>query len=216
MNRHPDKIGALINCRCSQVRASSPPCSQAVELLDSLRELGGEDAIHDLFLRQKEKLKEELLPFMFRDDLEGRIHALASYQDKRGYMTSLYRNEEETWILEEANCPIFQVATSFPHACQCERALFAEVLGAKVQRMECMAEGGRTCKYRIMTERGESRSEKCLLKETYLYSKFKSVNSLFYHGLYTDPHHPKVSQSSKKVLTTKNKIIKLYLTISFA
>lgn len=127
----------------------------AVELLDSLQELGGEDTIHDLFLRQNEKLKEELLLFMFRDDLEGRIHALASYQDKRGYMTSLYRSEGETWILEEANCPILQVATSFSYACQYEMALFAEVLGTKVQRMECMAEGGRTCKYRIMKKGGE-------------------------------------------------------------
>ncbi|MBD2866948.1 helix-turn-helix transcriptional regulator [Paenibacillus arenilitoris] len=122
----------------------------AVELLESLQELGGEDAIRLVFLRLKEKLNEELLLLMSSEDLEERLYTLASYQDKRGYMTSLYRSDDAMWILEEANCPILQVAASFRHACQCEMALFAEVLGAKVQRLECMAEGRRTCKYRIM------------------------------------------------------------------
>lgn len=126
----------------------------AVELLDSLQELGGEEAVLSLFLRQKEKLKEEFLLIMFHDDLEDRMQELASYQNKRGYMTNLYQSDDESWILEEANCPILKVAVAYPHACQCEMAMFAEVLDAKIQRVECMAEGGRTCRFRIMKRIG--------------------------------------------------------------
>lgn len=122
----------------------------ALELLEGLQELGGKDAICDLFLRQKEKSKRKLLTSIGHDELEGRIHALASYQNERGYMVSLYKSEDQVWVLEEANCPILQIAVSYPHACQCEMALFTEVLGTKVQRMSCMAEGGRICQYRIM------------------------------------------------------------------
>lgn len=69
---------------------------------------------------------------------------------KRSGDGQIIQSDDASWILEEANCPILQSDVAYPHSCECEMAMFAEVLDAKIQRVECMAEGGRTYRFRIM------------------------------------------------------------------
>ena len=68
-----------------------------------------------------------------------------------GYMAEVEDGADagEEFVLHEYNCPIAQVAGRYQQACQCELALFRELLGTKVERTECLAKGGGKCTYRI-------------------------------------------------------------------
>jgi predicted ArsR family transcriptional regulator len=126
----------------------------AVDLLEGLQETLGEKLIDALWVRRQSKLAAMHRPFMAGRSLDKRVAMLAQLQDRQGYMVKLERHADGTYTMEEANCPVAEVATRYPQVCRCEQALFAELLEARVERITCMAEGGAKCLYRI-SEGGE-------------------------------------------------------------
>lgn len=120
--------------------------------LDLLEELEGdaeaEGMISRMFEGRKRKLLERHANRMNGKDLTARVRELSDIQNDGGYMVSV-ENQGEELILHEYNCPIAQVAVRYEHACQCELALFQELLLADVERTECLAKGGMKCTYRI-------------------------------------------------------------------
>lgn len=121
----------------------------AVELLDHLQELRGEEAVRALFYKQQARLVKECTWHLTGKELEERIEVLTRYLDESGFMARWRKHSSGDYELEETNCPIWQVAVRFRQACQCEAAFLSQVLEAKVERRSCMTEGGRVCLYRI-------------------------------------------------------------------
>ncbi|GIP33784.1 metalloregulator ArsR/SmtB family transcription factor [Paenibacillus sp. J2TS4] len=120
--------------------------------LDLLHELGvedGEEKIGRLFQLRKEKLLDKYRVQMEGKSLTERVALLADIQNANGYMVEWESGEEGGFVFKEFNCPISQVARQYNEACQCELALFKELLGASVERTECMTKGGRKCTYLI-------------------------------------------------------------------
>ncbi|MDR0269518.1 ArsR family transcriptional regulator [Paenibacillus sp.] len=125
----------------------------ALELLENLHDMKGDLYIEMLFAKKTEKLEQRYRRLLQGYDLEKRIRRLAQIQDSEGYMVKLEKSGEGEFLLEEANCPVSQIAAHYPQVCRCELALFSDVLDAHVERMECMAEGGGKCRY-LIRERG--------------------------------------------------------------
>ncbi|MFC4099916.1 helix-turn-helix transcriptional regulator [Paenibacillus xanthanilyticus] len=127
--------------------------------LDLLEELEGdpdaEGLIARMFEGRKRKLLERHAGRMGGKDLAARVRELADIQNDGGYMVSMESGGDEL-ILHEYNCPIAQVAARYEQACQCELALFRELLAADVERTECLAKGGMKCTYRIARMTRES------------------------------------------------------------
>lgn len=123
--------------------------SLVTELLDEMTDLAGESSVLQLFERRKEKLRKTYTRAIGNKGLEERVAALTRFQNREGYMAGLTKSGDGRYLLEEANCPVARVASRFPQVCQCELALFEEVLQTRVERLECMSEGGRKCLYRI-------------------------------------------------------------------
>lgn len=121
------------------------------DLLQQIKELNGEDFIYQLFRSRAEKDKQEYqLHLEGLASFEDRVNALANAQTNKGYMTELNHPSEETFVLEQYNCPISSIAKEYQAICQIEADLFQEVLGeGKVSPVNCMTNGSKCCSFLI-------------------------------------------------------------------
>ncbi|MCD9023187.1 helix-turn-helix transcriptional regulator [Cohnella silvisoli] len=122
-----------------------------LDLLSELEEqTGGSEVIDRMFQGRKDKLESRYRERMLDRPLADKVSELSSIQNSGGYMTEWMEAEEDgTFVLYEYNCPIAQVANRYRQACHCEQQLFEQLLGASVERTECLADGGARCTYAI-------------------------------------------------------------------
>lgn len=124
----------------------------ALDVLEEVEaELQDADAVKRIFDRRKVKLVRRYRDRVQGGSLRDKVRRLAEIQNESGYMADWEDDGEagDAYILDEYNCPISQVAGRYAHACQSELELFRELLGADVERVECIAEDGRRCRYLI-------------------------------------------------------------------
>jgi predicted ArsR family transcriptional regulator len=126
-----------------------------LDLLTELEEqTGGSEIIDRMFQGRRDKLETRYLEQMTGRPLADRVAELSSIQNSAGYMTEWEPGEEVgAYRLYEYNCPIAQVAKRYRQACHCEKQLFEQLLDAKVERTECLADGGARCTYVIQTNK---------------------------------------------------------------
>lgn len=120
-----------------------------LDLLEALEAEDGETSVNRLFERRKQKMYAKHSRRLEGKEVPDRVKELADIQNASGYMVELDKDEEGRFIFNEYNCPITQVANRYEHACKCELALFQKLLSADVERLECIANGGGKCSYRI-------------------------------------------------------------------
>lgn len=121
----------------------------ALDLLDQLKaDPDTAELVDHMFTGRKHKLLEKYASRMEGKALGQKVEELAAIQNEGGYMVQL-EAQGDAFILHEYNCPISQVASQYQQACHCELALFEELLGAQVERTECLAKGGGKCSYLI-------------------------------------------------------------------
>jgi len=132
----------------------------ALDLLEELEaELNDSGAVKRIFDRRRVKLVRRYRDRMPDGDLREKVRSLAEIQNESGYMADWAAGSGEAegaFILDEYNCPIAQVAGRYGHACRSELELFRELLDADVERVECIAENGRRCRY-LIRERDRER-----------------------------------------------------------
>lgn len=125
-----------------------------VELLQDIHENMGDEAIDMLFKNREERLRKKYSRRIFKDDtLIERVENLVDVQTENGYMAEFSESDEsdtDTITFEQYNCPIAAIADRYDKPCHYELELFKEVLGTDgVERVECIAKGGKSCKYII-------------------------------------------------------------------
>ncbi|MED4602534.1 transcriptional regulator [Paenibacillus validus] len=122
-----------------------------LDLLEELEAVSGQEQVNLLFERRKDRLIGRYEERMAGKPLTERVLELADIQNANGYMVELEEQEDGTYLLQEYNCPIAQVANHYNHACSCELAMFRNLLGgeAHVERTECLAKSGSKCTYII-------------------------------------------------------------------
>jgi predicted ArsR family transcriptional regulator len=123
-----------------------------LDLLEELDSGSEEDVVGRLFDRRKEKLVRKYETRVSRGSLQDKVVELARIQNDNGYMAVWEQDDQGNFIINEFNCPIAQVANKYNHACQSELALFGELLGVDVERVECLAKDGKKCKYVIQNK----------------------------------------------------------------
>jgi predicted ArsR family transcriptional regulator len=120
-----------------------------LDLLEELLEDEGEEKVDSLFKKREDKLVARYQSRMQAKSLGERVSELAKIQNENGYMAKWKQHGDGEFELSEHNCPITQVANRYQQACHCELSLFQRLLGANVERTECLAKGGTKCKYVI-------------------------------------------------------------------
>jgi len=119
-------------------------------LLDAIRALDGEDGLERIFKKRTEWLETQYRARLADKNLENQVKELAQIRTEEGYMADWEKLDENTFILQEHNCAICQIARHCSQACSYELELFRKVLQeAEVAREKHIMKGDLTCTYVI-------------------------------------------------------------------
>lgn len=125
----------------------------SLEILDFLAELDPEQRlVEEFFARRGREMTQRYGPYVASGrNLQERVALLTEVQTANGYLAGWERGTDPGVLeLKEFNCPVHAVSRKYPHACRHELEFFKAVLGTdQVERVECIAEGGSCCRYRI-------------------------------------------------------------------
>jgi predicted ArsR family transcriptional regulator len=120
-----------------------------LELLGELETEENNNPVGQLFEGRKQKLLQKYKGRMEGKSLVDRVAELADIQNNNGYMVKWETDDTGKYVFTEYNCPIAQVAKQYNEACHCELSLFQNLLGAEVERTECLTKGGNKCNHLI-------------------------------------------------------------------
>lgn len=146
----PTKIWQLTEAGHAQFPDSHSALT--VDLIDSVRTVFGEEGIDRLiYQREKETLKSYRAAMKGSDDLASRVRALAKQRSVEGYMASVQKQRDGSFLLIENHCPICIAAKTCQGFCRSELELFQAALGkdVSVKRSEHLLSGARRCVYAI-------------------------------------------------------------------
>lgn len=121
----------------------------AADALRQLRELGGDDAVHE-FARRRMRAITDRLPVEPDQRPSATADSLAQALTDAGYAASA-RTVGNGVELCQHHCPVAHVAAEFPELCEAERSAFAELLGTHVQRLATIANGDPVCTTHVPT-----------------------------------------------------------------
>ena len=132
----------------------------ACDLLGQVEQAFGGEALRALLATQTDvtiaALREELRGL----DFEERVRALAARFNDLGFVTEVLPVGDGSFRVIEHNCPTRGVAERFPVVCEEELRVYEEVAGARVYRDCRIAEGGKTCEYRLEPDAGAASSRR--------------------------------------------------------
>lgn len=131
----------------------------ALDLLSELEAVEGNESVNRLFELRQASLYKRYHEQMQGKSLQEKVATLSEIQNENGYMANWHPEGEGEYVLTEHNCPIFQVAGKYNHACSCELNLFASLLEADVERTDCLTEGGNRCVYRIRDKQNRDKQK---------------------------------------------------------
>ena len=123
----------------------------AVEMINSVRALFGEDGLAAVIARhgerQRAQYKDRLNAF---DDLKSKVKTLAEIRSSEGYMAEAIE-QDGGWLLVENHCPVCTAAKACAGLCANELAVFRDVMGPRylVERTDHILAGARRCAYQI-------------------------------------------------------------------
>jgi len=121
----------------------------AMELLESLREVGGEEMVRGLMAKQIEKKEERYRVLMEGRSVGEKLARLRQLLDRDGYMAEVVAEGDKSLALMEHNCPIQRIAEEHPELCAHEMRLMARLLGVDLQRTQHILSGDHCCCFEL-------------------------------------------------------------------
>jgi predicted ArsR family transcriptional regulator len=123
-----------------------------LDLLRSMREIFGERGMERLIEhRERASIGDYRKLVGERRSLHQKLIALAEIRSREGYMASVAKDTQGSFLLVENHCPICAAAATCQGLCRSELAIFRAVLGTDVtvERIDHILAGARRCAYRI-------------------------------------------------------------------
>lgn len=126
----------------------------AMDILKGMENLQGRDVVKKVLEYRRDAMRKAYDTALNKSGagaipLKEKVEKLAALRDEDGFMSEM---EERDGVLHltEHNCPIQTIAMEYNEVCQHELELIKDVLNAKVERVEHMVCGERSCIYRIL------------------------------------------------------------------
>jgi len=120
----------------------------AIEMLDIIKELYGDEGVETLFKNHMERKYQEYSEQMSCGNLTDMVLEITRIRDERGYLAE-YEETEDYFMLKEYNCPNGKIAHKYPQICKYELQFFQKLFGVEVERECSIREGDHLCEYRI-------------------------------------------------------------------
>lgn len=121
-----------------------------VQLLGLIRSQLGDSALELLIDSREQETRTQYCQAMVgANSVTERVERLVAIRSREGYMAQLQVESDGSLLLIENHCPICAAAASCQGFCRAELAVFQQVLGVPVERVEHILSGSRRCTYRI-------------------------------------------------------------------
>lgn len=117
-----------------------------LDLLDRLADKKGVACVENLMAARWTAFTHRHLADFEPLPLAERVQALADIQTEHGFMATV-KDHGGFLELTEHNCSIQSIASRYPQFCGHELSAFCTLLGGRVERTTCIAEGDRCCRY---------------------------------------------------------------------
>lgn len=125
----------------------------AVDLLIDLAAMDGPGKLDLLFSRRADRTFEYLEQRLSgAATFDERVKALAEGMDELGYLADWEQTGPGAYVVNQYNCAIQRIASTFPQVCHHELETYRRLLDADVRRSCHLASGDHMCCY-VITER---------------------------------------------------------------
>ncbi len=121
----------------------------ATLVIETIQELYGTEAIDAIFRMRSKHMIETYRQKVNGPTLDERLDQITQLREADGYMSTWETNDDNTFTLREANCPIIHVAEGCETACNEDHALLEDLLEADVVRTGHIASGDGACIYQV-------------------------------------------------------------------
>jgi predicted ArsR family transcriptional regulator len=121
----------------------------ALSAMSFIEKHQGRQAVVQMLEERAAELRERHAPRLSGKDFPGRVRELSQIRDEEGYMSELKRPRAAGTELLEHNCPILAIAEKYGEACDVERRLFRNMLGAEVAVSHRVVAGDPVCRFLI-------------------------------------------------------------------
>jgi predicted ArsR family transcriptional regulator len=82
-------------------------------------------------------------------DRQQRVEKLTQLMEGMGYAATSSADESQAPVIEADNCVFHHLAINHPEVCRFDLALLGTFTDSRVEHQECMANGGRVCRFRF-------------------------------------------------------------------
>src|SRR5262245_358709 len=121
----------------------------AKEVLVQIQRHFGVEALHLILRSRADELIGQFKADLSGQDFDERVKSLTKAINAKGYLADARRMKDGAYRLRQRNCPTESVAVAYPQVCEEELRVYREVLGCKIVRECRIADGARTCEFRI-------------------------------------------------------------------
>ncbi|MBE7557147.1 MAG: transcriptional regulator [Anaerolineales bacterium] len=118
-------------------------------VLETIKDLYGADAVDAVFRVRSEQLISDYRHKINGKTLDARLEQVTQLREADGYMSSWEQDQNGTFILREANCPIINVVAGCGAACNHDQAILETLLDAEVTRKGHLVKGDGACIYEV-------------------------------------------------------------------
>lgn len=123
----------------------------SLTMLQALRETLGDETAESVLMAMADQLAESWLAGLAGLEPSARRDAVIAKMNQLGYHARLAADGES---IEAVNCVYHRVARETRAVCRFDERLISRLLGAEVRLTSCMAEGGGSCVFAALVERG--------------------------------------------------------------
>lgn len=117
----------------------------ASDALDTLREVGGSEAVKKFAISRMERILTDIQPILRKDEsVVDTARRLAAALDDNGYAATISEAGHGVQICQH-HCPVAHVAEHHPELCEAEQEVFSALLGTHVQPLASIADGHGIC-----------------------------------------------------------------------
>ncbi|HTT73516.1 MAG TPA: winged helix-turn-helix transcriptional regulator [Thermoplasmata archaeon] len=109
----------------------------------------GRPAVVQMLEERASELRGKHAPRLAGKELSDRVRELGRIRDEEGYMAEVERPRKSGTVLLEHNCPILAIAEKYGEACDVERRLFRDLLGAEVFVSHRVVAGDPVCRFLV-------------------------------------------------------------------
>ena len=120
----------------------------ALQILEAAREEGGEELVGKLIARRYAGVKRKLEPELKSLPPQERLRRIADRQETNGYLARFEETDHQQRLIQH-NCPAMGVSAKFPQFCECERQMYEELIGRRVELDHSRSQGSHSCAFTV-------------------------------------------------------------------